>query len=125
MRDPSASITGGAAASALGAVLFMQSGTMALDVYSAVNSSPWTAENVGADDAKVASLREYVRHAIVLSTIFGVGAAAIAGSWWPVLGLVLANVYMYWLYDRAVKRGQSTGSTTWANAGPAMQYKEG
>lgn len=99
---------------AVGALLFLAAGTNALDVYSALNSSPWTAENFGADSAKAASCREYVLHSITVTSFFGITSAAIAESWWPIVGTVLANVYMYWLYERALKRGSVSNSQGWS-----------
>lgn len=101
---------------ALAALLFLAAGTNALDVYSATNSSPWTAENFGGDPEKVASLREYVTHAMVISTGYGVTSGLIAGSWWPIVGTVAGNAYMWWLYERAVRRGMRAGSTGWDDA---------
>jgi hypothetical protein len=98
---------------AIGALLFLAAGTNALDVYSALNSSPWTAENFGADAQKAKSCREYVTHSIVVTSFFGVTSAAIAKSWWPVIGTVLANAYMYYLYERALSRGAAAGSQGW------------
>lgn len=92
------------------AILFMQAGTNAYDAYSAVNSSPWTAENVGGDEKKAASMREYCYHAIVITAIFSIGGATISKSWWPVIGGTMAGGYMYWLYSRALKRGFDEGS---------------
>lgn len=95
---------------ALAAVLFMQALMNVMDTYSTLNSSPWTAENVGADAEKVASLREYVTHAALFSTATSVAASVIAGSAWPVAGAVVANGYLVWIYHRAVQRGRATGS---------------
>jgi|SRR5215469_2075950 len=95
----------------MAAILFIQSGTNAYDAYSAVNSSPWTAENVGGDAEKAASMREYCYHAIVITSIYSIGGATIAKSWWPIIGGGIAGGYMYWLYQRALKRGFDAGST--------------
>lgn len=101
---------------ALGALLFLAAGTNALDVFSATNSSPWTAENFGGDEEKVASLRRYVRHAIIITIGMAAAAAAIARSWWPIIGAVVATAYMWWLYEQAVRKGKMAGSTGWAAA---------
>jgi hypothetical protein len=98
-----------------GAILFMQAGTNVFDVYSALNSSPWTSENFGADPQKAASCREYVLHSMVWTSFYCGLAAWISKSWWPIFGLALANVYMWWLYERALKRGAAAGSQGWAN----------
>jgi hypothetical protein len=100
----------------LAALLFLAAGTNALDVFSATNSSPWTAENFGADEEKVASLRRYVRHAIVITTAMSLAASLIAGSWWPILGAIAASAYMWWLYEQAVARGRRAGSQGWVGA---------
>lgn len=92
------------------ALLFMAAGTNAYDAYSAVNSSPWTAETVGGDEKKAASMREYCYHAVVITSIYALGGAMIAQSWWPIIGGGVAGVYMYWLYARALKRGFDEGS---------------
>jgi hypothetical protein len=98
-----------------GGVLFIVSATNAMDVFSATNSSPWTAENFGGDSEKVASLREYVYHAIALTAITNITGAYIEKSWWPIIGAALASGYMWWLYERAVARGMEAGSEGWEN----------
>jgi hypothetical protein len=103
--------TGGASGrNAVAAVLFMQAGMTVFDTYSTLNSSPWTAENVGADPEKMASLREYVAHAAGFSTAMCVASAVIAGSAWPIWGAVIANGYLVWIYKRAADRGKAAGS---------------
>lgn len=92
------------------AMLFMVAGTNAYDAYSAVNSSPWTAETVGGDPTKAKSMREYCYHAVVITAIYAIGGAMISESWWPIIGGGLAGAYMFWLYMRALKRGFDEGS---------------
>jgi hypothetical protein len=99
---------------ALAAILFMTSAMMALDAYSTLLSSPWTAENFGADPNKVKSCKEYLTHAVVYSMAYAVLSGYIARSWWPVMGAALANAYLIWLYLRALDRGSVTGSKGWA-----------
>ena len=77
---------------ALSAIMFMQALTNAMDVYSALNSSPWTAENFGGDESKAKSCREYVWHSIAVTSIYGISSSIIAESWWPVIGEVSAYV---------------------------------
>jgi hypothetical protein len=91
----------------------MAAGTNALDVYSALNSSPWTAESFGGDPEKAKACKEYVAHSIGLTSFFGLTAAIVGHSWWPVIGTILANMYMYWLYNRALIRAQNRNSTDW------------
>lgn len=96
----------------LAALLFLQSGMNVLDVYSAVNSSPWTAETVtGGDPVKEKSLKRYCTHAIGNAGFFGITSAVIAGGdlwYWPVAGTIVETIYMTWLYWDAVKRGRAT-----------------
>ena len=92
------------------AILFLQAATNAMDVYSAGNSSPWTAETVtGGDPEKEASLRRYCTHAIVQTLLINGFGAAIAGDGlWPFVlaGASLETGYMTWLYWDAVQRGR-------------------
>ena len=70
------------------AILFLQASTNAMDVFSAVNSSPWTAENFGGDQAKSASVREYVWHGIGLTVFYIAGASILA------VGYILPLIYL-------------------------------
>jgi hypothetical protein len=99
---------------ALAALLFLTAAMTTLDAYSTFQSSPWTAENFGADPVKAKSCREYLTHAVVFSMAYSVAAGYLAGSWWPVVGAGIANAYLVWLYLRALERGKVTGSTGWA-----------
>ena len=103
----------GAKQSSVSAVLFLTAAMTTLDAYSTLNSSPWTSENFGADEYKAASSRGYVKHAIVFSTAYALAATMIAGSLWPLVGSTIANAYLWWLYERALARGASTGSKGW------------
>lgn len=97
------------------AVLFMQATMVSMDTMSALNSSPWTSENFGADPEKAKTSREYVTHSVVVSGAFCIASAVIARSMWPLIGMVVTNLYLWWIYDRALKRGASSGSTDWSN----------
>jgi len=99
---------------ALAAVLFMTSAMMTLDAYSTFESSPWTAENFGADPQKAASCREYLWHAVTYSMVYAAASAFIAKSWWPIIGAAISNGYLVWLYLRALDRGRNSGSRGWA-----------
>lgn len=107
---------GPASGRAVAALLFMTSAMTTLDAYSTLNSSPWTSENFGADAAKAKSCREYVGHAVVFSSVYAVASAFLAKSWWPVVGSVAANVYLIWLYERALRRGARAGTSGWGQA---------
>lgn len=99
---------------ALAALLFMTSAMMTLDAYSTLESSPWTAENFGADPQKAKSCKEYLQHAVVYSMSYAVFSSYLARSWWPIIGAVVSNTYLIWLYLRALDRGKTAGSTGWA-----------
>jgi hypothetical protein len=101
---------------ALAALLFMTSAMTTLDAYSTLESSPWTAENFGADPDKAKSCKEYLRHAVVYSMAYAAASAYISHSWWPVVGAAVSNLYLIWLYLRALDRGKVTGSQGWAKA---------
>lgn len=95
------------------ALLFMTSAMMTLDAYSTFQSSPWTAENFGADKEKRRSAEEYLMHAVGFSMVYAIASAYIAKAWWPVIGAAIANIYLVWLYERALGRAQSSGSRGW------------
>lgn len=93
--------------------LFMMTLAEAFNVYGALNSSPWTAENFGADPAKARSCRRYVLQADAINIILGIGTSLIAENPAPFLGMLLITVYMHWAYERALTRGKAAGSTGW------------
>jgi hypothetical protein len=95
------------------ALLFLTAGMTTFDAYSTLNSSPWTAENFGGDEEKMASLREYVVHAVVFSMAYAVASSALAGSLLPLVGAGIANAYLVWLYQRAAQRGRDMNSEGW------------
>lgn len=97
----------------MSALLFIAASTNVVDVFSAVNSSPWTAQSFGGDPEKAESCRRYVRHAMVIAGAYSVTAAWIARSWWPIVGAVAAEAYMWYLYEEALGKAAETGSTDW------------
>ena len=101
------------------AILFIQASTNAMDVFSALNSSPWTSESFGADPDKAASCRRYVYHSLGVTAFYSFSAAALAKSFWPILGWGIAAAYMYMLYERALEKAQASGSTSWGDSGAA------
>jgi hypothetical protein len=103
----------------LSALLFIQASTNALDVYSALNSSPWTAQSFGADPEKRRACMEYVHHSIGVTAFYAIAASVIARNPWPIIGMTIADAYMYWLYKRALDRAQDSGSTSWGDSGSA------
>lgn len=102
---------------AVAAILFVQSSTNAMDVYSALNSSPWTAESFGGDERKREACLEYVHHSLAVTAFYNVTAALLARSIWPLIGWALASGYMYWLYTRALARAVESGSQAWGDRG--------
>ena len=98
---------------AIAAVLFLQGITAGYDVFSAVNSSPWTAESFGGDPEKEKSLREYINHGLTITLVTTTVSSFIAGSAWPLFGGLAACAYMYWLYMRAIRRSKEKGNTGW------------
>lgn len=108
---------GGNAGRVASAILFIQASTNAMDVYSALNSSPWTAQSFGADPEKRKACMEYVHHSLAVTAFYSFSAAALAANIWPIIGWFLASAYMYWLYKRALDRAMESGSTSWGDSG--------
>lgn len=95
---------------ALAAVMFIGAGTNVYDAFSAVMSSPWSTEKFTKDSQEEQMARQYVMHAMCISWLYAIGGAWLARSYWPLAGALLATVYMYWLYNRALNRSQSADS---------------
>src|SRR5581483_11747049 len=108
---------GSDAARVASAILFIQASTNAMDVYSALNSSPWTAQSFGADPEKRKACMEYVYHSLGVTLFYSAAASVLAKNWWPMVGWALASGYMYYLYTRALNRAQASGSTSWSDSG--------
>lgn len=104
---------------AVGGLLFIAASTNAMDAYSALNSSPWTAESFGGDPDKARACRRYVYHSVAVTSAYAIAAGIIAASWWPIIGALVANVYMYYLYSKALQKAQEKGSTDWDTPGKA------
>ena len=102
---------------ATGGALFLMALAEAFNVYGALNSSPWTAENFGADPEKARSCRHYVLRADAVNLALGVGTSLITKSPWPLLGIGAITVYMHYMYERALKKGAAAGSDGWVNGG--------
>lgn len=101
----------------LSALLFLQASTNAMDVYSALNSSPWTAESFGGDERKRKACIEYVNHSVGVTLFYSLASALLARNWWPMIGWAIASGYMYWLYNRALTRAMTSGSSSWEDKG--------
>jgi hypothetical protein len=100
---------------AASAGIFLMALAEAFNVYGALNSSPWTAENFGADEEKARSCRRYVLQADIVNIALGIGTSLISESPWPLLGIGLITLYMHWMYEKALKKGALAGSDGWAN----------
>jgi hypothetical protein len=114
-----AAIDGGVGGNELAALLFLTSSMNTLDAYSTLNSSPWTAESFGADERRAKALKEYVGHAVGYSMFYALAAACIArgraATSAIILGAIVTNAYLVFLYTRASARGREAGSGGWAN----------
>ena len=102
---------------ATGGALFLMALAEAFNVYGALNSSPWTAENFGADPEKARSCRQYVLRADAVNIALGVGTSLISKSPWPLLGIGAITIYMHYMYERALKKGAAAGSDGWVKGG--------
>lgn len=94
--------------------IFLMALAEAFNVYGALNSSPWTAENFGADAEKAASCRKYVLQADLVNVALGVGTSLVAENPWPLIGIGLITVYMHWMYEKALRKGAVAGTAGWA-----------
>lgn len=95
--------------------LFMVAAAESFNIFSAMNSSPWTAENFGADERKAKSCQEYVIISLIANEMLGLGASLLAENIWPFVGTTAVSLFMLWIYKRALKRGMEAGSTDWEN----------
>lgn len=101
--------------SSAGVGLFMVAAAESFNIFSAMNSSPWTAENFGADEEKAKSCKYYVIVSVLANTGLGYGASLLAGNMWPLIGTLLVSFFMVWIYWRALDRGMKANSTGWTN----------
>lgn len=100
-----------------GAALMLTTLGLGFEVMSAMNSSPWTAENFGADEAKAASCWKYTLQATAINAAMGAGASILTKTWWPLIGTSVVSVYMAYTYRQALNRGMAAGNTDWHNNG--------
>ncbi len=98
---------------ALAALLFLASAENTMNAYSSLNSSPWTAESFGGDPERSKSNMKYVYHSIGITLTMATVASMVAASWWPMIGMIAINVYMFLLYRRANSIAVERGSTDW------------
>lgn len=106
----------GAPVNAAGVGLFMVAAAESFNIFSAMNSSPWTAENFGADERKAESCRQYVIISVAANEALGLGASLLAKNWWPLIGTTAVSLFMWWIYQRALKRGMANQSYGWTRS---------
>jgi hypothetical protein len=82
-------------------------------VFGALNSSPWTARNFGADQEKAESMRKYVKKAFVNNAAMGGLGSILTHSWLPFLVTMGISLYMWWEYESALRQGCDAGSDGW------------
>lgn len=121
LADNPASAGGGERAAA--ALLLITSYGQIWEVISALNSSPWTAENFGADEGKAKSARGYLAHSTGSGTVMAGFASYVARSPWPLIGASIGVVYAWWIYTRALRRAKSSQSDGWG-AGKDLGLKK-
>lgn len=92
---------------ALQALLFTTGALYALDTFSSLHSSPYTAEVRGGDPENAARVRHYVNVSIAVSLAMGVVASAISRTAWPLVGAGLSTAGMWWTYEAALRRAGS------------------
>lgn len=100
---------------AFAALLFLDGGLYVMDAFGALNSSPWTSENFGADPVKAQSARYYVMQALIVSNVYSAIAAIISHRIWPLLGSGLNSTFLWYTYRNALARAESTGAAGWRN----------
>jgi hypothetical protein len=86
---------------AFAALLLMQGYRDVMDSASTLQSSPWTMENVGADEDMADSMRFYLWQTTVSSLIMGAVGSSIAGTFWPMGGTLLGIGYLWYIYEHA------------------------
>jgi hypothetical protein len=89
---------------ALSAILLMQGYRDVMDTASTLQSSPWTTENVGADEDMADSMKFYMWQTTVSSAVVGIVGSAVAGSVWPLAGTIIGTAYIWYIYQRALKK---------------------
>lgn len=100
-----------------GAALFLTTMGLGFEVMSALNSSPWTAENFGADEARAKSCWKYTMQAAGINAAMGLGASILTETWWPLLGTSTVSLYMAFTYRAAINRGKKAGNQGWITGG--------
>jgi hypothetical protein len=98
---------------ALGGVLILTAADAAFNAYGALNSSPWTVENVAGNKEKANSSVKYVYIAGGVNTGIGILASLITGELWPLIGTTLIVIFMTMVYANARKNAIAKQSDWW------------
>lgn len=96
---------GNGSAEALHALLFVSGALYALDTFSTLHSSPYTAEVRGGDEENAERVQHWVNIAVFTGLGFGLVTSAIGKTPWPLVGSVVTVGGMYWAYQHALARG--------------------
>ncbi len=99
--------------SAQAAGLFLMSLGSAFEVLSAMNSSPWTIENVGANPTRAKSAMKYTYLGLGMAGAIGAGASLLTGTIWPLIGIALVSLLMIFVYRHAIGEAELQGNTGW------------
>ena len=98
MADPARLLGGGVAAA-----LFGVYADLAYNAYSATNSSPQTTELFASERSD--TLWKYVRLGGVQILALGIFGTLVAGSLWPLLGVLSVGAAMHLMYSHALIAG--------------------
>jgi hypothetical protein len=106
-------MAGNSTKAALGGVLILTAADAAFNAYGALNSSPWTVENVAGDKAKAQTSVKYVYIAGAVNTGIGILASLITGELWPLIGTTIIVIFMTMVYANARKNGVAKQASWW------------
>lgn len=106
----------GISVGAAGAILYLVAVDASFNAYSAINSSPWTYENMSGDSGKAASGSKYVWLANGAAVLLGLFSSLVAGNWWPLVGSLTVVALMHSLYRHAMTTGKREGNTGWRSS---------
>jgi hypothetical protein len=91
--------------------LFLMSLGSAFEVLSAMNSSPWTIENVGANPEKAKSAMKYTYLGLGMAAAIGAGASLLTATVWPLIGVALVSALMIFVYRHAIGNAERNGNS--------------
>lgn len=90
---------------------FMVAFGESFQIVGAFSSSPWTISNVGADDEKAKSARNYLALAIMNNMLaYGLIGSMLTQSCAPLVGTVMANVEIALVYRHAISKAKASNS---------------